>query len=335
MTTSWSRCSVRHLQYCRENLKTLHKHSKWCQWRCRSVIICLRLNDCRKTQFRCALLLISFKDVVGCILPSRLSQFVRLDLLLPKPHHTLLYCFGGCAHHPAGFVIFAQPALLNLFNIIFCPILLVIGSCKITQTVTDTNQHLLKRLFKLSGHQSPDFTMRNFVLVLLNSCLCMFNSLSYPSGFSLNIVLNPFLFFFVAYEECFSSFLHRKLLFGSHSAQCPKGSDSLCLQAAVALIRLMTSFGWPLCRFAISARQKWQKVLSQSFDHCSLYWFCSWARCRMLQVIDNMKAGCIFYGTVGTFTHLEWSKICFLTGNKSGIVTLTVQHAMIDSVIFI
>jgi len=54
----------------------------------------------------------------------------------------------------------------------------------------------------------------------------------------------------------------------------------------------------------------------------------------MLQVMDNMEASCVFYVKVGTFTHLEQSKICLLTVNKSGIVTLPVQHDMIVSVIF-
>ena len=54
----------------------------------------------------------------------------------------------------------------------------------------------------------------------------------------------------------------------------------------------------------------------------------------MLQVMDNMEASCVFYVKVGMFTHLEQSKISHLTVNKSGIVTLTVQHDMIVSVSF-
>jgi len=54
----------------------------------------------------------------------------------------------------------------------------------------------------------------------------------------------------------------------------------------------------------------------------------------MLQVMDNMEARCVFYVKVGTFTHLEQSKISLLTANKSGIVTLTVQHDMIVNIIF-
>jgi len=54
----------------------------------------------------------------------------------------------------------------------------------------------------------------------------------------------------------------------------------------------------------------------------------------MLHNMDNMEASCIFYVKVGTFTHLERSEISLLTVNNSGIVTLTVQHNMIVSVIF-
>jgi len=54
----------------------------------------------------------------------------------------------------------------------------------------------------------------------------------------------------------------------------------------------------------------------------------------MLQVMDNMGASCVFYVKVSTFTHLEQSKISLLTLNRSEIVTLTVQHDMIVSVIF-
>jgi len=54
----------------------------------------------------------------------------------------------------------------------------------------------------------------------------------------------------------------------------------------------------------------------------------------MLQVMHNLEASCVFYVKVGTFAHLEQNKISLLTVNKSGTVTLTVQHDMIVSVIF-
>ena len=54
----------------------------------------------------------------------------------------------------------------------------------------------------------------------------------------------------------------------------------------------------------------------------------------MLQVMDNMEASCVLYVKVGMFTHLEQSKIILLTVKKSGILTITVQHDLIVSVIF-
>jgi len=56
--------------------------------------------------------------------------------------------------------------------------------------------------------------------------------------------------------------------------------------------------------------------------------------CCMLHVMVNIEACCIFYVKVGTFTHLEQSKISLLTVNTSRIVTLTVQLDMVDTVIF-
>jgi hypothetical protein len=54
----------------------------------------------------------------------------------------------------------------------------------------------------------------------------------------------------------------------------------------------------------------------------------------MMQVMDNMEASCVFYVKVGTFTHLEQSKISLLTVNKSGIEMLTIRYDMFVSVIF-
>jgi hypothetical protein len=74
----------------------------------------LQVNDYRNPQFGGAVQLISFNETVGCILSSWLSQFVELRLLLTKPLHALMYCFGDCVHQPTGFVIIAQIALFSL-----------------------------------------------------------------------------------------------------------------------------------------------------------------------------------------------------------------------------
>jgi len=54
----------------------------------------------------------------------------------------------------------------------------------------------------------------------------------------------------------------------------------------------------------------------------------------MLQLMDNMEVSWVFYVKVSTLTHLEKSKTALSTANKSGIMTLTVQHDMIVSVSF-
>jgi hypothetical protein len=51
-----------------------------------------------------------------------------------------------------------------------------------------------------------------------------------------------------------------------------------------------------------------------------------------LQIMDNMQASFVFYVKVGTFIHLEQSTISLLTVNKSEIVKLSVQYAIIVSV---
>jgi len=178
------------------------------------------------------------------------------------------------------------------------------------------------------------FSIFRIFFLLLIRCLRDFISPFCLSGFSLNIILNPFFFLCITCTLYFSWFFGWNLLFGLQAAKFPKCSDSFRFQAALAFIRSMTSLGWPLCRFAIFARQKWGRVSIWSIDHCTLRWLCSWQRYWMLQDIDNMETSCIFYVKVGVFTHLEQSKISLLMFNKKGIVRLTLQHDMIISVSF-
>jgi len=92
--------------------------------------------------------------------------------------------------------------------------------------------------------------------------------------------------------------------------------------------------GEPHCGFAVFTHQTRRKVLFRSIDSCSFCWLCRWGRYWMLQDMDNIEASCLFYVQVGTFTHLEQSKIANLTVNKLGIVRLTVQHDLIVSISF-
>jgi len=239
LTNSWSSSPLRHLPSSGYNIKTLHKPSKWCGCRWGCTIIHLWFNKCPNHQFGCPIVLISSTEHVGTVLPSRLCQFVNLDLHLPTPLHALMYRFGDCALQAAGFVIFSQLAKLCIFCIPIFPILLIVGTCKITQTVSNSNHHLRKCFFVLSGHQSLVVRSPRIILLLLNYWLWVFNWLSCHSSFSIHTILDPLLFLFCDSTVHLSSFLHHELLFGSQAAQFPKGSNSFCFQAPLALIRLM------------------------------------------------------------------------------------------------
>jgi hypothetical protein len=54
----------------------------------------------------------------------------------------------------------------------------------------------------------------------------------------------------------------------------------------------------------------------------------------MLENMDSMEAGCVIYVKVGMLNYLEHSQIWLVTVNQMGIVRLTVQHNLIDTVCF-
>jgi len=143
ITACGSTSPMQHLQYPRDNLERVYKLGKCCRCRFHTVIIRLLVHNCQTHHFGFTILLISFTEVVGCMIPFQLDQFVMLHLLLLKPLHELLYWFGDCAHHSAGFVIFTQLGLVSLFTILIFPILPIVGTCKITQSVSNSNHHLL------------------------------------------------------------------------------------------------------------------------------------------------------------------------------------------------
>jgi len=219
-------------------MQCLHTHCTWWGCRCGCTIISLQFNDRRNPSFSCAVFLISFTEVFGYIPISQFRQFVSLLLLPPKPVHALLYRFRDHAHPPARFVIFAQLAQLCIFIVLIFRILLIIRTCKIAQTVSHIIQHLLKHLFGLSGCQSRVFNFPHIFPLLLHCCRCIFNSLTCRTGFSLNIILDPFLFLFILQKalsrRCSAAtfFLDRKLC-NAPSAQTHSASNPL-----------MPSFAW-------------------------------------------------------------------------------------------
>jgi len=136
LTTSLTRHHLRHLGLSGEEIKTQHKLSKYSRWRWGCCLGCLGLHNCRNLQFICPILHISLTELVGCVPPSQLHQFVKPHLLLPKALCAVLYRFADGVHPPARFIIFAQLAKLCIFFIIILvfPILFIFGTCKITQT---------------------------------------------------------------------------------------------------------------------------------------------------------------------------------------------------------
>jgi len=224
-------------------------------------------DNCRNIQFGYDIFLIFFTEVIGHVPQSRLCQFVKLHLLVPKSLHALLYRFRYSAHHPAGFIIFAQCVQLCIF-IIF-PILFIVWTHKIAQTSSNRIQHLLKYLTDLPGCQSPAFNTSHIFLLLLNSCLCILNSLSCHSSFCRQVILDPCLSLFVIRKVHFSSSLCWKLHLGLQAAQCTSGLDLFSFQATLAFIRLMALFCESVGQFAALARWMWGTILFQSIDHCS------------------------------------------------------------------
>ena len=157
-------------------------------------------------------------DIVVCVPPSRLWQFVNRHLRQVKTLDAVLYRFSDCAHLPTGFIICAQLALRWI--IVIFPIILIVQTCTIAQTGSDTIQHLLNHLSGLPHCQCPTFSTSYIFLLLRNCCLCVLDSLSCHRCFSLQVFLNPLLFLFVIRKVCFLSSHFCKLLFGSQATQC-------------------------------------------------------------------------------------------------------------------
>jgi len=191
---------------------------------CSCIIINLQYTDYQYIQFSCAILHISFTKVVSRLFPLfQLVQLIKPYLLLPKPHHALLYHFGDCTHYRLQFVIIAQRAQHSIFIILIFPMLRIMGMYTNTWSDPNSNHYLSIYCFRHSGYQICIFCTSHIDLLLLNHCLCRFNCLSCHRDISCNIILNWFLPFFIAYTVYFLSYLHCKLLFRLQAVQCAKG----------------------------------------------------------------------------------------------------------------
>jgi len=258
LTTAWSRCPLQHLRFSAVNIKSLHKLPKF-RWGCCSCSdVCSRLNNCRNHGFGHPSHHISLMEVVSCVHPFRLGQFVKHHPLMTKTLHVVLYHVVDCAHHPAGFVIFTEHAKLWIFFIIILifTILLIVWKCKIAQTDSIRSQHLLEWWFRLSGCRSYLFGIAHIFLQLYNRGLCIVNTLLCHSVLSIHIILDPCVFLFFGSTVRFSSFLRRNLLFRSQAAQSTRFQDHFYLKAALAFTCIMTWLLGALRRCDVCARQE-------------------------------------------------------------------------------
>jgi hypothetical protein len=76
---------------------------------------------------------ISRMEEASRVTSSWLRRVVKPHLLWPITLNVLLHRVGYCAHHPSGFVIFIQLALLGILFIIYLifPIPCLVGTGKI------------------------------------------------------------------------------------------------------------------------------------------------------------------------------------------------------------
>jgi len=241
MTMFWSKCPIRHLPYSVDNVKTPHKLSICCPCRCHCITMSLWVNSSWNMQFICAVYFISFTEVVCWILLSWVCSFVKLYLHSQKPPQGLLCYSGQCANYPAGFFIVAHQALRCLFNIQIFPMLPIVGSCKITESVLDSDDYLHRSLFGLMVSQSCIFSMLWIFLLLLNRCLCVWNLVHCPSSAFLNIIMDPFLFLFSAQEVHFLSFRSCKCRLDQKVCHAPRA------QTRSASKQHLSAFAWWCC----------------------------------------------------------------------------------------
>jgi len=195
--TSSARHCLWHLRHSGDNFKTLYKFSICCRCWCHFTTW-LQLIDWQNTLCGHAVHLITFMEDIRCVFPSWLRQFVELLLLPINPFHALLHRFRHYPHCPAGIVNFAQRTLLGLFIMLIFPILPIVGSCKISLTVDNSNHHLLNSRFLLSVCHSCIFILPCIILIFPTRCLWMFNSLSCHISHPIKIILDQFGILFIA-----------------------------------------------------------------------------------------------------------------------------------------
>jgi len=127
----------------------------------------------------------------------------------------------------------------------------MVGTWKVTQTITNGIQHLLKCRFRLCHCQSPLFSIAHIFLLVLHCCLCIINSHSRSSGHSFHIVVYSSVLLLVASEVLFMSLPSHMLHFGSLAAPGSRSSDCVWLQPAITFICLLMSSCGALCSVVV------------------------------------------------------------------------------------
>jgi len=92
---------------------------------------------------------------------------------------------------------------------------------------------------------------------------------------------------------------------------------------------------WNALPIAIFANRVWRKVPFRSIDYCCLCWLCCWARCLILQDMDDMEASYVLCVKDTTFDQLEQNKISISAVTRIGINMFILLHDLVVSVSFV
>jgi hypothetical protein len=158
---------------------------------------------------------LSLKDLHKCIPPSRLHQYVNLNVNLLDSFKLQVNHFGHCPYHPnvlVNFTLLGQYFIIFIILLIIC-ILRILWAYIIPLTVSGSIQHLVTYSFVLSDWQSHHLSICHIFLLLLDHCLRIINWLCCHKCVLINRILDWVLFLVVAWNVCVSSFLCHKNLF--------------------------------------------------------------------------------------------------------------------------
>ena len=103
--------------------KHIQKTYECCWCKCSCNVFCLQLHDCHNFQFSHPIHCLSLKDLHKCIPPSRLHQYVNLNVNLLDCFKLQVNHFGHCPYHPnvlVNFTLLAQHFIIFIILLIIC-----------------------------------------------------------------------------------------------------------------------------------------------------------------------------------------------------------------------